>query len=216
MTLEEELKEIAKITNGFKPMEHLADSLEKELTEKELEDLAFRLYGSEIYQIRMVAVFLFGKLAAKNSDVLSFLKNNVSKDDNWRVQEILGMAFDNFCKERGYEEALETIKEWLNFDHCNTRRAVSKGLRIWTNRPYFKDNPDSAIRLSSSLRNDDSEYVRKSCGNALRDISKKYPEKIIVELSLWKGNQKELQIEKSILKNKKLLNLSKIHKQRNE
>ncbi|ALS01775.1 DNA alkylation repair protein [Enterococcus silesiacus] len=212
MNLEEELNEIAKIPNGFKPMERLADSLEKKLTEKELEDVAFKLYLSEIYQIRMFAVFLFGKLAAKNSDVLNFLKNNVSKDDNWRVQEIVGMAFDNFCKEIGYEEALETIKEWLNFDHYNTRRAVSEGLRIWTNRPYFKDNPDSAIHLLSSLRNDDSEYVRKSCGNALRDISKKYPEKILVELSLWQGSQKELQIEKSILKNKKLLDLSKIHK----
>ncbi|EOH93333.1 hypothetical protein UAW_02581 [Enterococcus haemoperoxidus ATCC BAA-382] len=204
MTLEEELKEIAKITNGFKPMEHLTNSLEKELTEKELEDLAFRLYGSEIYQIRMVAVFLFGKRASKNHEVLNFLKKNVSKDDNWRVQEILGMAFDHFCKEIGYEEALVTIKEWLIFENSNTRRAVSEGVRIWTNRPYFKDNPESAIRLLATLRNDDSEYVRKSCGNALRDISKKYPEKIMEELSLWQGSKEELQIKKIIFKNKHL------------
>ncbi|WP_430602304.1 hypothetical protein IGJ02_002629 [Enterococcus sp. DIV0724b] len=204
MILEEELKKIAKITNGFKPMEHLADSLEKKLTEKELEDLAFMLYSSEIYQIRMVAVFLFGKLAPKRNAVLDFLKNNVSKDDNWRVQEILGMAFDHFCKEIGYEEALVTIKEWLNSENSNTRRAVSEGLRIWTNRPYFKDNPDRAIHLLATLRNDDSEYVRKSCGNALRDISKKYPEKIMEELSLWQASKEELQIEKIIFKNKHL------------
>ncbi|ALS36024.1 3-methyladenine DNA glycosylase AlkD [Enterococcus rotai] len=204
MTLEEELKEIANVPNGFKPMEHLADSLEKERTEKELEELAFTLYASEIYQIRMVAVFLFGKRASNNREVLNFLKKNVSKDDNWRVQEILGMAFDHFCKEIGYEEALVTIKEWLNFENSNTRRAVSEGLRIWTSRPYFKDNPDSAIRLLSTLKNDDSEYVRKSCGNALRDISKKYPEKIMDELSLWQGSKEELQIEKIIFKNKNL------------
>lgn len=204
MTLEEELKEIANVPNGFKPMEHLADSLEKERTEKELEELAFTLYASEIYQIRMVAVFLFGKRASNNREVLNFLKKNVSKDDNWRVQEILGMAFDHFCKEIGYEEALVTINEWLNFENSNTRRAVSEGLRIWTSRPYFKDNPDSAIRLLSTLRNDDSEYVRKSCGNALRDISKKYPEKIMEELSLWQGSKEELQIEKIIFKNKNL------------
>ena len=204
MTLEEELKEIANVPNGFKPMEHLADSLEKERTEKELEELAFTLYASEIYQIRMVAVFLFGKRASNNREVLNFLKKNVSKDDNWRVQEILGMAFDHFCKEIGYEEALVTIKEWLNFENSNTRRAVSEGLRIWTNRPYFKENPDSAIRLLATLKNDDSEYVRKSCGNALRDISKKYPEKIMDELSLWQGSKEELQIEKIIFKNKNL------------
>lgn len=209
MNLEGELKEIAKISNGFKPMEHLADSLEKNLTEEELEKLAFKLYLSEMHQIRMVAVFLFGKCASKNTTILDFLKNNVSKDENWRVQEILAMAFDNFCEEKGYEEALETIKEWISFDQSNTRRAVSEGLRIWTNRPYFKDNPDVAIRLLSLLRNDDSQYVRKSCGNALRDISKKHPEKIITALSSWQGNKKEHQIEKIILKNKKLVNLLK-------
>lgn len=209
MNLDEELQEIAQVANGFKPMELLADSLEKKLIDKELEDLAFELYLSEVYQIRMVAVFLFGKIASTNMDVLNFLKTNVSMDENWRIQEILGMAFDHFCKETGYEEALGIIKEWLSFEHCNTRRAVSEGLRIWTNRPYFKENPDHAIQLLSSLRNDDSEYVRKSCGNALRDISKKYPEKIIVELSLWQGSKKEQQVEKLILKNKKLLDFFK-------
>lgn len=48
-----------------------------------------------------------------------------------------------------------------------------------TSRPYFKDNPNVAIELLSTRKEDESEYVRKSVGNALRDISKKYPELVL-------------------------------------
>lgn len=58
-------------------------------------------------------------------------------------------------------------------------------MRIWTSRPYFKENPNEAIRRIASLKVDSSEYVRKSVGNALRDISKKFPELIKIELDSW-------------------------------
>lgn len=47
---------------------------------------------------------------------------SVKKDDNWRVQEVLAKAFDEFCKNTGYEKALPTIDEWLENDNPNTRR----------------------------------------------------------------------------------------------
>ena len=46
--------------------------------------------------------------------------------DSWKVQEILAMSFDNHCKIIGYEAALLLIKEWLNSDCANVRRAVSE------------------------------------------------------------------------------------------
>ena len=64
--------------------------------------------------------------------------------------------------------------EWLADSSPNVRRAFTEGLRIWTGRPYFHNHPEVAIQLLSQLRNDESEYVRKSVGNALRDISKKH------------------------------------------
>ena len=66
-------------------------------------------------------------------------------------------------------------------------------MRIWTSRPYFKDNPSEAVRRIAALKEDSSEYVRKSVGNALRDISKKFPELIKIELDSWKLESKEIQ-----------------------
>ena len=34
------------------------------------------------------------------------MRDEVSKDDNWRVQEVLAKAFDEFCKQTGYEKNL--------------------------------------------------------------------------------------------------------------
>lgn len=205
MRFEDELSVIASVTNGFKLMKNLADKVGKTLSKNEITQYAYHLYDSEIYQIRMVAVFLFGQLSATDEDILLFMKQQVSLDPSWRVQEILAMAFDNYCKNIGYQQAQPTIKEWINNCNYNVRRAVSEGLRIWTNRPYFNKNPDIAIQLLSTLRHDKSEYVRKSCGNALRDISKKYPELIKVELSTWKDTKEEEHVRKLIMKNKKLL-----------
>ena len=72
------------------------------------------------------------------------------------------------------------------------RRAVTEGLRIWTSRDYFKQNPNIAISLISNLKNDKSEYVRKSVGNALKDISKKHSELIKLELKTWDLSEKTI------------------------
>ena len=143
-------------------------------------------------EVRMFSVFLFGYLSS-DEEILRFMRDEVSKDDNWRVQEVLAKAFDEFCKQTGYEKSLPIIDEWLINNNPNTRRAVTEGLRIWTSRPYFKENPNEAIRRIAALKDDSSEYVRKSVGNSLRDISKKFPELIKEELNGWDINSKEIQ-----------------------
>ena len=154
--------------------------------------MGYELYQSDNFQIQEVGVFLFGYVAHENADALLFLKNTVSQHESWKVQEILAMAFDNHCKIIGYETALPVIQEWLNSDCANVRRAVSEGLRIWTSRPYFKDNPQVAIKLLAAHKSDKSEYVRKSVGNAIRDISKKHGELVSEELSTWELSSKEI------------------------
>ncbi len=153
---------------------------------KESLQIAKKLLNSEIYQARSLATFILGRLAAKSKESLAILKKRVSQDKDWRVQEILAKAFDRYCADVGYEHALPVIKEWLADFAPNVRRAVTEGLRIWTGRPYFQNHPEIAIQLLSQLRNDESEYIRKSVGNALCDISKKHKELIRIELQRWK------------------------------
>ena len=185
-------KEFSLIENGFKEEEKraLADYLSND--NAYTKELAFLAFKSNVYQVRMYSVFLFGYLSSYE-EILIFMRDEVSKDDNWRVQEVLAKAFDEFCKQTGYEKSLPVIDEWLQNTNPNVRRAVTEGLRIWTSRPYFKDNPDEAIKRIATLKEDSSEYVRKSVGNALRDISKKFPELIKEELDSWDVKSKEIQ-----------------------
>ena len=184
-------KEFSLIENGFKVKEKRALADYQSNDNAYTKELAFLAFKSNVYQVRMYSVFLFGYLSEQD-DILAFMRDKVSKDDNWRVQEVLAKAFDEFCKKIGYEKALPVIDEWLKNTNPNTRRAVTEGLRIWTSRPYFKDNPDEAIKRIATLKEDSSEYVRKSVGNALRDISKKFPELIKIELDSWKLESKEI------------------------
>ena len=184
-------QEFSAIERGFLHEQRRARSDYASFDPEQARRLAFLAYRCEAYQVRMYAVFLLGHLS-QESDVLSFLRDDVSADSNWRVQEVLAKAFDDFCAVRGYEAALPVIDEWLSDPRPNVRRAVTEGLRIWTSRPYFRDHPGDAVSRLSRLRSDSSEYVRKSVGNALRDISKKPPELVAAELETWSLETKEV------------------------
>jgi 3-methyladenine DNA glycosylase AlkD len=193
----EEIKKILqykeKIERGSKEARSIAEEIRQQATSEEAcKQLAFDLFASEETAVKMVAVFLLGILAAQIEDVLALLRTAVSKDKDWRVQEILAQAFDCYCSERGYEQALPTIKEWLADTNANVRRAASEGLRIWTGRPFFKDHPEIALHLLSTLKDDQSEYVRKSAGNAIRDISRKHKTLVAQELDTWDTSDKKI------------------------
>ena len=184
-------KEFSLIKRGFKEEEKRALDDYKSNDKEYVKRLAFLSYESKVYQVRMYGVFLFGYLSA-DIGILKFMRDEVSKDDNWRVQEVLAKAFDEYCKNKGYENAIPIIDEWLSSDNPNTRRAVTEGLRIWTSRPYFRENPQETIKRLAAFKEDASEYVRKSVGNALRDVSRKFPELIKEELKTWNLETKEI------------------------
>lgn len=157
----------------------------KEHTPQECYDIFPVLYQSENFQIQEVGVFLAGYVADRYPKALDFLRNTVSLDESWKVQEILAMAFDIYCAKIGYESAPPLIRDWFSDERANVRRAASEGLRVWTSRPYFKEHPETAIELLASHKDDESEYVRKSAGNSLRDISKKHADLVAAELEKW-------------------------------
>ena len=185
MGIENILNKILPIEHGFQHILKGADEIFSTYSKEQCFELALSLFAHEAYQARMLATTILGRLATTNEEALCFLKEQVSMDENWRVQEMLAKAFDEICKHRGYETSLPLIKEWINDNNPNVIRAVTEGLRIWTSRPYFKENPTVAIALIAKHKGYESEYLRKSVGNALRDISKKHAELIRQEVQQW-------------------------------
>lgn len=201
--MEQIIERVSKIENGFKPIELEALNIFKSKAVQDTMTLACDLLKNDKYQVRSLAVFLLGYIASTESKALQILKTKVSRDSSWQVQEILAKAFDHYCKDLGYEKSLLTIKDWLDDKNPNVCRAVTEGLRIWTGRDYFKTNQQAAIQLISQHKSNDSEYLRKSVGNSLRDISKKYKELVEKELSTWDLSDKRIYFTyQLVIKNK--------------
>lgn len=191
-SLAELIKIVSKQEHGFKLIEKEAEILVNESGPTESYAVAMELFQSDKYQARSLAVFILGRLAVNSSAALQFLREEVSQDGSWQVQEILAKAFDQYCKDSGYAKSLPVIRDWLDDKTPNVKRAVTEGLRIWTGRPYFKDHPEVAVMLLATHKDDNSEYLRKSVGNALRDISKKHPEIVEAELHTWDLTDKKI------------------------
>jgi hypothetical protein len=186
------IEKLSKIEHGFKPIETEAIHLFKSNSPEASHKIADELLENPVYQARCLGVFTLGYLASSNPVALQVLKTKVSRDESWQVQEILAKAFDQYCRDTGYEKALPDIREWLADKNPNVCRAVTEGLRIWTGRPFFKEHPEVAIKLISQHRASESEYLRKSVGNSLRDISKRYKALIDEELSHWDLSDKRV------------------------
>ena len=95
--------------------------------------------------------------------------------------KVLAKSFDEFCKNTDSLKSLPIVDEWLENTNPDKRRAVTEGLRIWTNRPISKNIQKRQLK----------DYL--SVGNVLRDISKKYPEHVENELSTWNLDNKKKQ-----------------------
>lgn len=192
------IEKLKSIEHGFKHIIEAGDLILKDISLNHLE-FATKLLDDDAYQIRMLATYLFGQLSVGSSKALEVLETRVATDDNWRVQEMLAKAFDHYCQSVGYEKSLPKIRNWIDNENPNIKRAVIEGLRIWTNRPYFKENPKVAIRLIAQSRSNDSEYLRKSIGNSLRDIYKKYKDLVDDEVSKWDSADKKIVFIKKLI-----------------
>jgi 3-methyladenine DNA glycosylase AlkD len=192
-TVGELIQRVRKTPHGFTDIKRAADEIVTGNATQDSLRIAKSLFESEVHQARMLASLVLGRLASRSDESLSFLRGRVSQDKHWRVQEMLAQAFDRYCADTGYELALPVIEGWLADPDPNVRRAVTEGLRIWTSKLYFRDHPAIAIKLLSQLRDDDSEYVRKSVGNALRDISRKHKALVKAELQEWVVSSKSIE-----------------------
>lgn len=172
---------VKKIERGVVGIRKAADDVGVRLATPTRLTLARHLIGDPAYQVRALGVFMLGDLAARSAPALKLLRDTVSADDDPRVQQVLAKAFDAYCAEIGYAQALPTIDAWLGDRRDTVRRAVIEGLRVWTARAYFSEHPEEAVRRLAALRQDPNDGVRRSVGKALRDISRTHRDVIARE-----------------------------------
>lgn len=122
-------------------------------------------------------------ILSKDKEILRFMKKGKSLKMIIGEFKVLAKSFDEFCKNTDSLKLLPIVDEWLENTNPNTRRAVTESLRIWTNRSISKNSQKRQLK----------DYL--SVGNVLRDISKKYPEHVENELSIWNlDNKKNKQV----------------------
>lgn len=84
--------------------------------------------------------------------------------------------------------------KWAGHKDHHVRRLASEGSRPrlpWAIAlPEFKKNPAPVLKILEVLKNDESEYVRKSVANNLNDISKDNPEIALKTAAKWFGKNK--------------------------
>jgi 3-methyladenine DNA glycosylase AlkC len=95
------------------------------------------------------------------------------------------------------EHASQTMKMlgvWATDKSEHVRRLASEGSRPrlpWAMAlPAFKKDPTQVLPLLQALKNDESEYVRRSVANNLNDISKDHPETVLALAEQWHGKSK--------------------------
>lgn len=91
---------------------------------------------------------------------------------------------------------MRQMEKWAESDNHHVRRLASEGCRPrlpWAMAlTEFKNNPTHVIKILEKLKNDESEYVRRSVANNLNDISKDNPELTLKIAKSWKGRNKNV------------------------
>jgi 3-methyladenine DNA glycosylase AlkC len=93
------------------------------------------------------------------------------------------------------DKMLQQMFEWSKHENHHVRRLASEGSRPrlpWAMAlPALKKEPKPILRILENLKNDPSEYVRRSVANSLNDISKDNPHITLEMAHAWKNMGKE-------------------------
>jgi 3-methyladenine DNA glycosylase AlkC len=89
------------------------------------------------------------------------------------------------------ERMLQQHLSWAEHPNEHVRRLASEGIRPrlpWgQDVAWVKKDPAKVLPILEKLRNDPSEYVRRSVANNLNDISKSHPELVLELAQRWVG-----------------------------
>ncbi len=176
--LKERMKHISETLHGYLPSNYQqAIEILKEVSSKfsGFESMIFpayvELYGLDKYEISIDALEHFTKYSSSEFAVRPFIKKQRKK--------MMGQ-----------------MEKWANSKNHHVRRLASEGCRPrlpWAMAlPEFKKNPQPVLNILEILKNDESEYVRRSVANNLNDISKDNPQILIDLAKAWIGENSNL------------------------
>lgn len=128
------------------------------------------LYGLEHWDISLKALKEFTKYSSSEFAIRPFIQKNP-------------------------EKAIEFMAELSTSKNENIRRFASEGCRPrlpWAMAlPDFKKDPSPIIPILETLKDDESEFVRRSVANNLNDISKDNPEISLKLCKSWIGKSEK-------------------------
>ncbi|MCU1415253.1 MAG: hypothetical protein JWN80_2593 [Microbacteriaceae bacterium] len=174
MTVEGLRSRAREVQHGFKDLVAMATDIETRHADEVLR-IADELRAAPEHQARMLAIIIWGDLAGQHPELITRLRDDVSPDPDWRVQEMLARSFTAWCTANGWEASVPTIASWLADPRPHVRRAATEGPRVWTSRDYFRAHPEIAVGMLRGQLDDPDDYARRSAENALRDVLKRYP-----------------------------------------
>lgn len=93
--------------------------------------------------------------------------------------------------ERHREDALKIMYGWAESPDEHLRRLASEGSRPrlpWATRVSWLMTPGPALPLLDRLRDDPSEYVRRSVANHVNDLAEDHPEVALRLLGRWRAD----------------------------
>jgi 3-methyladenine DNA glycosylase AlkC len=93
------------------------------------------------------------------------------------------------------DRMISQMRLWSLHKNDHVRRLASEGSRPrlpWAMAiPALKKDPSPILPLLENLKNDPSEWVRRSVANSINDIAKDHPDIVIMLARKWKGFSKE-------------------------
>jgi 3-methyladenine DNA glycosylase AlkC len=93
--------------------------------------------------------------------------------------------------QKDQEKMMQQMQRWAMHENHHVRRLASEGCRPrlpWAMAlTSLKDDPSPIIPILEKLKEDPSQYVRKSVANNINDISKDHPEKVKQIVREWGG-----------------------------
>lgn len=183
---------------------YISDSLHVDLNSKELgmgwSEWCSAMFNSpqqELYLLQDLAISAVAEWIRKTNDPISTFEIFQPQilqwvtNSNWIIREISGEPLRSISflpNDRLYS----LLRNWVQSDDPNIRRWVSESFRPLNPLKWLRDATKNDLWFSilSLIRADPSEYVRKSVGNNLKDLTKYMPEKILTLGESWINESK--------------------------